>query len=243
MRKFIASLVLLPFLGLACSGAALARDKSPFITAKEINLGMLLAPPPANDSLQTKKELAEVLKYQVTRTPEMIARAQADQAENIWRFSDVMGPQFTAERMPEVAKFFQRIVDTEGAVVDPYKDVWKRPRPHIYSDLVKPAVKLSKSGSYPSGHATDATLMAIVLSDMVPEKRAAIMARGAEYANNRVVGGIHFRSDIEAGRIVGTVIAARLQTQGDFNAAYDAAKVELRGVLGLGVEPVAAIPQ
>jgi acid phosphatase (class A) len=233
MRKFIASLLLLPFLGLVCSGSVLARDKSPFITAKEINLSMLLPPPPANDSLQTKKELAEVLKFQVTRTPEMIARAQADEAENVWRFADVMGPKFTAERMPEVAKFFQRIVDTEGAVVDPFKDVWKRPRPHMYSDLVKPVVKLSKSGSYPSGHATDATLMAIVLSNMVPENRAAIMARGAEYANNRVIGGIHFRSDIEAGRITGTVIAARLQTRDDFNAAYDTAKAELRSALGL----------
>jgi acid phosphatase (class A) len=238
MRKFFASLLLLSFL--ASSGPALARDKNPFITAREINLSMLLPPPPANDSMQTKKELAEVLKLQVTRTPEMVARAQADEKENVWRFSDVMGPDFKSEQLPLVTAFFSRLVDTEGAVVDPYKDVWKRPRPHLYSDLVKPAVKLSRSGSYPSGHATDATLMAIALSNMVPEKRAEIMARAADYANNRVVGGIHFRSDVEAGRIVGTVIAARLQTQDDFNKAFKAAKAELRAVLRLGQEPPAA---
>jgi len=39
-------------------------------------------------------------------------------------------------------------------------------------DLVKPSVTVSHSGSYPSGHSTDATLMGIVLSNMVPEKRA-----------------------------------------------------------------------
>ena len=243
MRKFIASLVLLPFLGLACSGAVLARDKSPFITAKEINLSMLLAPPPANDSPQTKKELAEVLKYQVTRTPEMVARAQADAAENVWVFADVMGPKFTAAQLPEVARFFQRIADTEGAVVDPYKDVWKRPRPQMYSDLVKPAVKLSTSGSYPSGHATDGTLMAIMLSNMVPEKRAEIRARGVEYGNNRVIGGIHFASDIEAGRITGAIIAGRLLVQDNFMKSFNAAKAELRGALSLGAEPAVAIPQ
>ena len=80
--------------------------------------------------------------------------------------------------------------------------------------------------------------MGIVLSNMVPEKRAEIMARAAEYANNRVVGGVHYRSDIEAGRITGTVIAARLQTRDDFNQAFEAAKSELRGVLELGPEPV-----
>jgi acid phosphatase (class A) len=236
MRKLFALLLLSL---LACSGSVLARDKHPFITAKEINLSMLLPPPPANDSMQTRKELAEVLSLQVTRTPEMVARAQADEKENVWRFSDVMGANFKTEQLPLVTAFFSRVVDTEGAVVDPYKDVWKRPRPHLYSDLVKPAVKLSRSGSYPSGHATDATLMAIVLSNMVPEKRAEIMARAADYANNRVVGGIHFRSDVDAGRVVGTVIAARLQTQNDFNEQFNAAKVELRAVLGLGPEPLA----
>lgn len=235
MRKVIIPLLVLSFL--TCGEPVLARDKNPFITAQAINLTMLLPPPPANDSLQMKKELAEVLKYQVTRTPEMIARAQADEQENVWRFAEVMGPKFDPAKLPVFTQFFQRVVDSEGAVVDPYKAVWKRPRPPMYSDLVKPAVKLSHSGSYPSGHATDATLMAIVLSNMMPEKRAEIMARAADYANNRVVGGIHFRSDIETGRIVGTVIAARLQTRDDFIAQFNAAKKELRSVMELGPEP------
>src|ERR1700753_814589 len=106
MRKFIAALSLLSLL--AGSGTALARDKSPFITAREINLSMLLPPPPANDSMQTRKELAEVLKYQVTRTPDMVARAQADSHENVWRFADVMGPKFVPEQLPTVAAFFVR---------------------------------------------------------------------------------------------------------------------------------------
>ena len=117
--------------------------------------------------------------------------------------------------------------------VDPAKDVWKRPRPHLYSNLVKPVVPLSKSGSYPSGHATVGTLMAIVLSNMVPEKRAELMARGWEYANNRVIGGIHYRSDIEAGRIAGSLIAEAIWNQSDFAAEFAAAKAELRAALGL----------
>jgi len=75
--------------------------------------------------------------------------------------------------------------------------------------------------------------MAIVLSNMVPEKRAELMARGWEYANNRVIGGIHYRSDIEAGRISGSLIAEAIWNQPDFAAEFAAAKAELRAALGL----------
>ena len=235
MRKLIASILLVSFV--ACGASVQAREENPFITSKEIDLVKLLPPPPANDSPQTKAELSEILALQAARTPAMVARSQADATEDIWRFADVMGVKFKRDQLPLFAQFFQRVVDSEGAVVDTYKDIWKRPRPFIYSDLVKPVVKLSRSGAYPSGHATAGTLMGIVLSNMVPEKRAEIMARAAEYANNRIIGGVHYRSDIETGRITGTVIAARLQTRDDFNTAFDAAKKELRGVMELGPDP------
>lgn len=211
-----------------------ASDAKPFTTAKEINLLDLLPPPPANDSAKMKAELGEILTIQVTRTPEMEARAKADSEENVWRYADVINnPKFTRENLPKFSAFFDRIVETEGAVVDPAKDVWKRPRPHLYSDLVKPVVPLSKSGSYPSGHTTVGTLMGIVLSNMVPEKKEALMRRAWEYGQNRVIGGIHYPTDIEAGRIAGTVIAQTIMQHDDYKAEFAAAKAELRTTLGL----------
>ncbi|MDK4714498.1 phosphatase PAP2 family protein [Rhizobium sp. CNPSo 4039] len=232
MRTFAKALSLLLVVGLA--SPVFAEDAKPFTDAKEINLLDLLPPPPANDSAQMKAELGEILTIQVTRTPEMAARAVADAEENVWRFSDVIdNPKFTKENLPKFSAFFDRVVETEGAVVDPAKDVWKRPRPHLYSDLVKPIVPLSKSGSYPSGHTTVGTLMGIVLANMMPEKRAVIMARAWEYGHNRIVGGIHYASDIEAGRIAGTVIAETIMTHEDYKTEYEGAKAELRAALGL----------
>jgi acid phosphatase (class A) len=218
---------------LVIGSAAQAEDAKPFVTNKDIDLTMILPPPPANDSAQTKAELGEVLTLQVTRTPEMAASAVADSEENVWRFANVMGLNFNKEKLPKFSAFFDRVVETEGAVVDPAKDVWKRPRPHQLSDLVKPAVKLSSSGSWPSGHATVGTMMGIILADMVPEKRAEIMARAAEYAHNREVGGIHYASDVEMGKISGSVIAAVLLNRDDFKAEYEVARAELRSDLGM----------
>ena len=233
MRKLISALALVALT--AFSPVLLhAEDAKPYSDNKEINLLLLLPPPPALDSDQMKTELGEILTIQVTRTKEMEARALADATENIWRFADVVdNPKFNAATLPKVAAFFDRITETEAAVVDPAKDVWKRPRPHLYSDLVKPVVPLSKSGSYPSGHATVGTLMGIELANMLPEKRAQIMARAWEFGHNRVVGGVHYPSDIEMGRITGTVIAQTISTHPDFKTDFEAAKAELRAALGL----------
>jgi len=229
MRKLAFTLFAL----LAIAAPLHAETAKPFATARTIDLLTILKPPPAQDSAQTRAEIGEVLTIQVTRTPEMEKQAQADATENVWRFADVMGPAFKPESLPLFSAFFDRVVETEGAVVDPAKDSWKRPRPHMASPLVTPVVKKSNSGSYPSGHTTVGTLMGIVLANMVPEKRNEIMDRAWAYGWNRVIGGIHYRSDIEAGRIAGSVIAARIMDQPEFQSEFAAARAELRKVLGL----------
>ena len=80
--------------------------------------------------------------------------------------------------------------------------------------------------------------MGIVLSNMVPEKRAEIMNRAWDFAENRIIGGIHFRSDIDAGRISGNLIAEKIMEQPDFKAEYTPARAELRSELGLQASPL-----
>jgi acid phosphatase (class A) len=48
-----------------------------------------------------------------------------------------------------------------------------------------------------------------------------------------VVGGIHYASDIEMGRISGTVIAQTISAHADFKQEFEDAKAELRAALGL----------
>jgi acid phosphatase (class A) len=233
MRKLMTALA---FVALTAFAPVLlhAEDAKPYSDNKEINLLLLLPPPLPLDSAQMKAELGELLTIQVTRTKEMEARAIADATQSIWRFADVVdSPKFTAAALPKVAAFFDRIWRTKVAVNDPAKDAWKRPRPHLYSDLVKPVVPLETTGAYPSGHTILGTLMGIELANMLPEKRTEIMARAWEYGHNREVGGIHYASDIEMGRISGTVIAQTISTHPDFAQEFEAAKAELRAALGL----------
>jgi acid phosphatase (class A) len=113
------------------------------------------------------------------------------------------------------------------------KDVWARPRPFAASSEVHAVGELLTSGSYPSGHATRGYLTAIILSNMVPEKAAELFVRGREYGDNRVVAGVHYPSDVEAGRLSATAIAAVLMQNERFLHDFNEAKAELRQALGL----------
>ncbi len=88
------------------------------------------------------------------------------------------------------------------------------------------------SPSYPSGHATVGAMMAILLAEMVPEQRVALFTRGWAYGDARVVSGVHFPSDIEAGRILGSILVELLHQSPSFRADLDASRKELRQALG-----------
>jgi acid phosphatase (class A) len=97
----------------------------------------------------------------------------------------------------------------------------------------KAAVPAKYSYAYPSGHATWGAMTAMLLAAMVPEKHAALFARGWDFGDNRLIGGVHYPIDIASGRIQATVLVALMMQNEQFKTDLAAARKELRGVLGL----------
>ena len=93
--------------------------------------------------------------------------------------------------------------------------------------------KPSDSYSYPSGHSTYGATTGFLLAAMMPEKRGAIYARINDYAHSRMVAGVHFRSDVEAGKLYGTAIAAALFAKPGFQAEFEEARICVRKAAGL----------
>jgi acid phosphatase (class A) len=87
-------------------------------------------------------------------------------------------------------------------------------------------VKRPKAQFYPSGHSSLAFSMGVVLASLIPEKSQAILARASEYAEHRLVCGVHYRSDIVAGQQFGTILALRLMQNPTFRAQMDRARAE-----------------
>ncbi len=63
-----------------------------------------------------------------------------------------------------------------------------------------PVMDLTDSPSYPSGHTTYGTMGSVVLGMLVPERLPQMVARAAEYGNDRILVGAHYAMDVLAGR-------------------------------------------
>lgn len=230
--KRIALLSLMLLIGQPALADGTAPDRA------SIELSTLLPPPPAAGSAEATQDLQAVLAIQRTRRPAEQSAAKADMERSVFRFADALGPSMQAATLPKTAAFFARVADFDKAEVKDAKLYWRRARPPVTSDQVHPlSQEKPDDWSYPSGHATFGYTTAILLANMVPEKRAAIFARADLYAQHRVVMGVHFPSDVEAGRLAGTVIGAQLLQQADWQADYQAARAELRAALQLPVSP------
>ena len=81
--------------------------------------------------------------------------------------------------------------------------------------------------SYPSGHATMGYASAYVLAQLMPSNAQIILARGADYAESRLICGVHYRRDVEAGHVLATALVDRLMSKPAFKAEFDAAEAEL----------------
>ena len=73
-----------------------------------------------------------------------------------------------------------------------------------------PAMNLTDSPSYPSCHTTYGYTGAVLLAVLVPERYAQMIARGAEYGNDRVIMGSHYVMDVLAGRTLALYDMAHL---------------------------------
>jgi acid phosphatase (class A) len=206
----------------------------PYLTTKQLNIIPFLPAPVANGSAQDKEQQAQVIAVQKAASAERIALANSDAEETVYAmFASVMGPNFKPANLPISTKVFERIGETEDAVVDPVKAYFGRTRPFMNNPEIKPLVNPSKSGSYPSGHTSRSTMMAAILSAMIPEKRVEIFERANDYAQSRVIGGMHYLPDLEAGRRAGSAIAATLMASPTFMADFEASRAEMRKALGL----------
>jgi len=199
-----------------------------------VELSNLLPPPPAAGSTAAQHDLQAVLTAQQTRTAQEMAAAKADTERSVFRFADALGLSAQPAALPKTAAFFDRVAKLDKTEAKEAKEFWKHPRPSVVSAQVHALSKEKPDDwSYPSGHATFGYSTAVLLANMLPEKRAVIFARADVYGEHRVVMGVHFPSDVEAGKIAGTVIADEILRDPQWQDDYAAARSELRRALQL----------
>jgi membrane-associated phospholipid phosphatase len=200
------------------SGAAIVRSLHgvrPFFLTSPDQLRP--AAPPAFGSPEFLAALAEVRAISDTRTPEQLALAQ------FWNTST--GP-FTAGALNQIASDLiakrQRderkaarllayanaaAFDAQIACFDAKFAYWFI-RPSQADPAITLPIGLPNHPSYPSAHSCITGAIMTVVGDAFPERRAKLADIITAAGMSRILGGIHYQFDVDAGQAIGKGAAA-----------------------------------
>ena len=118
------------------------------------------------------------------------------------------------------------------------KQKYHRVRPYVLYNTgtcyPKDEERLRNNGSYPSGHSARGWAMALILAEINPAKKEAILKRGFDMGQSRVICGYHWQSDVNAGRLAGSAAVAMLHCNPAFVEQLNKAKKEFASLVKQG---------
>jgi acid phosphatase (class A) len=226
----------------ASAAAALGAETAHYLPVGQPDSSVLLAPPPLAGSAEQAADMAAVVAVHRACTSNEAALAFSEKKFSIFTFTPAIGAFFQPGKFPKTEAFFERVQTEAATVTDIGKDYWKRPPPFTV-DATLASGKLEKSFSYPSGHSTEGTVMALILADVFPDKREDILAVGRNLGWHRVWIARHYPTDIYAGRVFAQAIVREMKASQEFQRDMAEVKNEIAAAQRASkVQPEAALP-
>lgn len=169
------------------------------------------------------------LQRNTPRGEQAVEDAKLDIDHVLANFSPAMGVVLSRATTPTLAHLLAGLVNCEATTTA--KKQYKRVRPFVLFD--EPSLTpddeeyLRTDGSYPSGHAAFGWATALLLTEINPDRQNELLKYGYEFGQSRVICGVHFQSDVDAGRLMGAAMLARLHADKDFCKKLEKAKKEV----------------
>lgn len=189
-----------------------------------------LPAPPANSSARTTAEL-KYLKDLITNRPSRKKDIESEVLVTNFRWGKFTYKDLTeGEQFKHTGKLIKAAYLDLGVVVFVFKQRFNRVRPSTLAAKtglpIGTVVEIPGHPAYPSGHATGAFTMAYILQELDPENADTYQKDALRIARNREVGGLHYPSDTEAGRLLARQIADSLLANVRFQKLLKSARAE-----------------
>lgn len=190
-------------------------------------------PPTAGPVIEMDLLLAHALRAPAgsLAEDEAIADAQAYLPPDVMgRFSDAAHMQLNPKTRPVLLYVLSRVLPEAARYLRRWKEAYPRNRPYVGNAAIKPCFEryLNPKESYPSGHAENGLAAGMVIAEVVPAQRQALIARGVRYGHNRVACGVHYASDVYQGQLVAADYMAQLINNPAFREDLECARAEQR---------------
>jgi acid phosphatase (class A) len=201
-----------------------AHAVSGYLSGHEVDFQGVLLGPPQVDSLWDRSDQGLVEAYQSVDDVRW-QMADLDAAQLYPRFEEAFGRPIDKKTSPALVALLDRAIEDVEATASAAKDYFHRPRPFQRLQLQrvcdkspapKPETHPTQGTSYPSGHSTRGWTVAMILARVAPDRTAALMERAQMYEESRLVCGMHFPSDVEAGHEVAIAVVSHLDASNDF---------------------------
>jgi len=205
-----------------------------YLSEGDLDGATLLGPPPAPTSLTGQADRAH---YEETRALEGGARwKQAIVDNDLWgggalkQYSCKLGVSIDERQTPTALRVMHRVELDVRTIGKPAKDHYDRPRPMIDDDkpiCIPREDWMKTNASYPSGHSMTGWAWALILAELAPQKADAMLNVGKTVGDSRAICGVHYASDIEAGRTLAAAMVARLHGDPQFLSDMKKARAEI----------------
>ncbi|CAD7746230.1 hypothetical protein LMG31887_45900 [Xanthomonas hydrangeae] len=209
----------------ASTGWVIATDARGYLEKEQLPDSLRLVPPPPQDgsaALANDEAIAKAM-LALRGTPRWNLATQ-DAALTFpaaaSHFSCALGVQIDQTHTPHLLRLLERSIRDASSSTSAAKARYQRPRPFMRNDqpMCTPAddAALRKNGSYPSGHTAIGWSWGLILAELAPAQRDALLARGRAFGDSRLVCNVHWQSDVLQGRIMGAATVAALHDNSEF---------------------------
>ncbi|MCB1123557.1 MAG: phosphatase PAP2 family protein [Verrucomicrobiae bacterium] len=193
--------------------------------------GLVLEPPPEDDSETTASEIERLKRLSKTRHSKDIILIHKESLDPLKRFFEVLG--VSREEVPNLDFLIRHIAEESYLPILYFKHKFSRIRPyHLDTNLIT-VIDGPPHPSYPSGHATQGFLVASLLADLLPDcdpRNERVLELGKEIGIRREIAGVHYPSDTAAGIALAKQLKPLLLEKPAFQKAFKAAKSELSSI-------------
>ena len=167
-----------------------------------------IPPPPTNDA----KEMETVRKILSTRTDKDVDSVANNDKDSFYSIKEYMKKIKVKFHEKELDDIVMQAVPT----INHFKNKFNRSRPfELDGNLDVLGSSTNKTRSYPSGHSTQAMIVALYVAQKFPEHKDGLIEAAKEVGLGRVKAGFHFLSDHVAGQMLGTKMF-EMMNKGDY---------------------------
>lgn len=197
-----------------------------YVQAGDFAVDKIVPPPPGNYSTQTANEIKAILLLQKQKTPSQLAAIKEQDTLTPYLICGTTLPQINAQS-PLAIDLLLKVAGDVQTVAEQGKMIWDRPRPARLDKRIEKLVDLPPDSSYPGINSTVVYAWASILANLVPDRKEAIASKADEIAQNRVLAGVQYPSDIAAAKTLGEAIAGRMLEKAAFQQELQRVQKEL----------------